>query len=191
MAGEVADGVHVHPLNTPTYLRTTVLPELAAGAAKARRDPNEIEVIVPCFTAVGDEEAERDKWRELARFQISFYGSTPNYAFIFEQLGFEGVTERVRERQKAGDFAGMAAVIDDDILDHFVVTSSWDDLGGRLVARYEGIAGRVVSYFANAAWSQDPESLQRWADVAARVRAAGDAARQGAATLTGDEKERT
>ncbi len=29
MAGEVADGVHVHPLNTPTYLTETVLPELA------------------------------------------------------------------------------------------------------------------------------------------------------------------
>ena len=29
MAGEVADGVHVHPLNTDVYLRETVLPQLA------------------------------------------------------------------------------------------------------------------------------------------------------------------
>ena len=35
MAGEVADGVHIHPLNTPTYLRETVLPELEAGAARS------------------------------------------------------------------------------------------------------------------------------------------------------------
>ena len=36
MAGEVADGVHIHPLNTPTYLRETVLPNLEAGTARSR-----------------------------------------------------------------------------------------------------------------------------------------------------------
>ena len=55
--------------------------------------------------------------------QVSFYGSTPNYAFIFEQLGHEGTTAKLREKQKAGDIAGMAAVIDDDLLAHFVVDS--------------------------------------------------------------------
>ncbi len=34
MAGEVADGVHVHPLGEPGYLRRHVLPRLAAGAAQ-------------------------------------------------------------------------------------------------------------------------------------------------------------
>ena len=38
MAGEFADGVHVHPLNTPTYLAETVLPSLAQGAERAGRD---------------------------------------------------------------------------------------------------------------------------------------------------------
>src|SRR5947207_905472 len=38
MAGEHADGVHVHPLNTVTYYRETLLPNLAAGAARAGRD---------------------------------------------------------------------------------------------------------------------------------------------------------
>ncbi|HVT42642.1 MAG TPA: LLM class flavin-dependent oxidoreductase, partial [Acidimicrobiales bacterium] len=37
MVGQVADGVHVHPLNTTTYMRETVLPELAAGAARSGR----------------------------------------------------------------------------------------------------------------------------------------------------------
>ena len=35
MAGAVADGVHIHPLNTDPYLRQTALPELTAGAASA------------------------------------------------------------------------------------------------------------------------------------------------------------
>src|SRR5208283_4331917 len=115
MAGEVADGVHVHPLNTTTYLRETVLPEMGAGAARSGRTADDLEVIVPAFLCVGDSEEEQHAWRETARVQVAFYGSTPNYAFIFEQLDREGTTERIRERQRAGDIPGMAAVIDDDL----------------------------------------------------------------------------
>src|SRR4051812_36829149 len=100
MAGEVADGVHVHPLNTPTYLRETVLPTVAEGAAKAGRSVDDLEVIVPTFAAPGDTEEEQATWREFARTQVAFYGSTPNYAFIFDQVGREGTTAKLREKQK-------------------------------------------------------------------------------------------
>jgi probable F420-dependent oxidoreductase len=169
MAGEVADGVHVHPLNSPTYLRTTVLPGLAEGAARAGRDPAELAVIVPCFTAVGDTDEERARWWETARMQVAFYGSTPNYAFIFDQLGHEGTTARIRERQKAGDLAGMAQVVGDDLLEHFVVGATWDELAGRLVERYRGVASRVVLYFAGAAHQADPSVLDRFGEVARQV----------------------
>jgi probable F420-dependent oxidoreductase len=162
MAGEVADGVHVHPLNTPTYLRRTVLPALAEGAAVAGRDVGELAVIVPCFVVVGDTEEERRRWRELARLQVAFYGSTPNYAFIFDQVGFEGTTARLRERQKAGDPAGMVGVVSDELLDHFTVTGTWDEIGPRLAERHDGLATRVVNYFAGSSWRDDPGSLERW-----------------------------
>lgn len=171
MAGEVADGVHVHPLNSPTYLRETVLPNIARGATRAGREPGAVQVIVPCFTAVGDTEEERSSWREAARFQIAFYGSTPNYAFIFDQLGFEGTTARIREHQKTGDFAKMASVVSDEILEHFLVTGSWDDIAGRILDRYSGLADRVVSYFAGTAWQREPSSLARWAEVARAITA--------------------
>lgn len=169
MAGSVGDGVHVHPLNTPTYLAETVLPNLGLGVATSGRHRNDLQVIVPCFTAVGDDDEERTTWRELARMQVAFYGSTPNYAFIFEQIGFEGTTERIRERQKAGDLAGMAAVVTDDILEHFVVTASWGDLADKLVERYDGIADRVVSYFAGLSWAQDRKTFARWSQVTERM----------------------
>ena len=175
MAGEVADGVHIHPLNTPTYLTQTVRPNLRRGAEAAGRDAAGLQLIIPFFSAVGDTDEERHRWREAARMQISFYGSTPNYAFVFEQVGFEGTTERIREKQKAGDLAGMAAAIPDDLLEHFVVTSDWDHLGAKLIDRYGGVANRLVSYFAGGAWQQNPESLSRWSSVAAGLAAAGEA----------------
>ncbi len=166
MAGEVADGVHVHPLNNPVYLRETVLPNIRSGVERAGRAVEDVEVIVPAFLAPGDTEAEQAPWREMARMQVAFYGSTPNYAFIFDQLGFEGTTQRIRERQKAGDLPGMAAVISDDLLDHFVTTGPWDEMAGRIRERYQGMATRVVNYFAGFAWSTDPDALWRWAGVA-------------------------
>jgi alkanesulfonate monooxygenase SsuD/methylene tetrahydromethanopterin reductase-like flavin-dependent oxidoreductase (luciferase family) len=150
-------------------LRDTVLPNLAAGAARAGRDPADLEVIVPAFIVVGDTDEEQHRWRELARIQVSFYGSTPNYGFIFEQLGYEDTTPRIREKQKAGDIAGMAAVISDDLLEHFITSGTWDSVASAVVERYRGIATRVVSYFSGFAADGDPESLLRWGEVARAV----------------------
>jgi probable F420-dependent oxidoreductase len=172
MAGEVANGVHVHPLNTPTYLRETLLPNVAAGADRARRSIGDLEVIVPTFAAPGATSDEVQQWREMARMQVAFYGSTPNYAFIFEQLGREGTTERIRERQKAGDLAGMAAVIDDEMLDDFCVSGTWEEVADALTERYQGTATRLVSYFAGMAWARDAAALGPWGELARAVQLA-------------------
>lgn len=169
LAGEIAAGVHVHPLNTGAYLREIVRPQLDAGARRSNRTVDELEVIVPAFIAVGDTPDERARWRELARMQVSFYGSTPNYAFIFEQIGFPGTTAALRERQKAGDVSGMAEVIGDDILGHFVTEGTWSTIAGAIADRYGGTATRVVNYFGALAWSQDPDHLARWAPIAAEL----------------------
>jgi probable F420-dependent oxidoreductase len=166
VAGQHADGVHIHPLNTPTYLRDTVLPELTAGAHAAGRSLADLEIIVPAFIIVGDTDAERARWRELARMQIAFYGSTPNYAFIFEQLGHAGITPDLRAHQKAGDIAAMSAVITDDLLTHFTVEDTWATIADAIVERYQGIATRVVNYFGAVAWAEEPHELHRWHDVA-------------------------
>ena len=171
MAAEVADGVHVHPLNTPTYLRETVLPNLEAGAARSGRTVEDLEIIVPAFLAVGDTDEERARWRELARVQVAFYGSTPNYAFLFEQLDREGTTDLIRERQRAGDIPGMAAEIDDDLLENFVTEGTWDDIADTIVAKYGGVATRVVSYFTGSDVVRDPDAFERWGALARQVRA--------------------
>ena len=170
VAGQVADGVHVHPLNHPAYLAQTVVPNVRAGMARAGRDGSP-HLIVPVFTAAGDSEEAQARWREAARAQIAFYGSTPNYAFIFDQLGRDGTTARLREHQKAGDLAGMVGVVDDELLDHFVVTGSFEELPRLLVERYGAVAARIVLYFAGAAWGEDPSALEQWGAIPRGVRA--------------------
>jgi probable F420-dependent oxidoreductase len=171
MAGEVADGVHVHPLGGhPGYLREVALPNVAAGAEAAGRLRADVSFIVPVMTIAGDTDAERAAEREQVRATLSFYGSTPNYAFIWDQAGFEGTTARLRERQKAGDMAGMAAVITDAHLAVFATEASWDELGPALVAKFGGLADRLVLYNAIAAVEREPQRFARYGAVAAQIR---------------------
>ena len=101
VAGEVADGVHVHPMHSMTYIEKRLRPALAEGAAIAGRDPETIDLIVPVFAIPGDSPEERAPLVDRARTQIAFYGSTPNYAFQFDDLGFPGTTERIRTLLRA------------------------------------------------------------------------------------------
>jgi probable F420-dependent oxidoreductase len=166
MAGEVADGVHVHPLGELGYIRRHVLPNLATGAQKAGRSVSDVAVIVPVMTIVGDSDEERDAQRDTVRTSMAFYGSTPNYAFIWDEAGFEGTTARIREKQKAGDFPGMAAQITDEHIATFATESTWDGLADALTEKYGGIATRVALYNALG----DDERFRRYGEVARKLR---------------------
>lgn len=170
-AGEVADGIHVHPFHSQPYLEQRLLPALREGTAAAGREVDDVDLIVPVFAAPGDTPEERALTVQIARSQIAFYGSTKNYAYQFDDLGFEGVSARLNERLKAGDMPGMAALITDEMLDHYAVVCRWDELADRLTDRYGGLARRVVMYTAAADIARHPDRLDRWGEVARAVRA--------------------
>ena len=98
---------------------------------------------------------------------MSFYGSTPNYALIWYEAGFEGTTARIREKQKAGDIAGMAAQITDEHIATFATESTWDGLADALIDKYGEVATRIVMYNALG----DPERVERYGAVAQRISA--------------------
>jgi probable F420-dependent oxidoreductase len=166
MAGAVADGVHVHPLHSASYLERRLLPSVAEGAALAGRDPSELEIIVPVFAVAGDSPEQRAPLLERARSQVAFYGSTRNYAFQFEDLGYPGTSARLNEALRAGDRAAMAEIVTDEILDHFVLVAPWAEMADALRSRYGGVASRVVLYLAEEQISSDPSALERWGEVA-------------------------
>ena len=171
MTAAVADGVHVHPLNSPTYHEQTLLPNLRDGRATDALD--DFTVFLPVFTAAGDTAEERARWRETTRTMVGFYGSTPNYAFIFDQIGRSGTTAALRAAQKAGDMAGMAAVIDDEILEHFVVEGTWAEMPDRIEERVGGLRGtdvQPVLYHAGMTYRSDRDTFRRFGDVAAALR---------------------
>ena len=166
MAGELCDGIHIHPLHSLKYLTDVVAPAVAEGAGRVDRDPAEVELLVPVLTIVGNSEEEKAASRALCRQQVAFYGSTPNYSLQFDLLGFEGTTRRLREFQKAGDMAGMAAVITDEMLQHYTVEASWDDIADKLTQQYRSRSNRLIIYTAGMDYARDPSSIDRWGEVA-------------------------
>lgn len=172
MAGAEADGIHVHPFHSIPYLHDRLLPAVAEGAASAGRTVDDVDLLIPVFAIPGDTPEERARLVERTRFQIAFYGSTKGYGFQFDDLGFEGTSARINEKMKAGDMAGMATLITDEMLEHYAVQASWDDMADTLVTRYQGLAARLVMYLAEDSIATDPSTLPKWGEIAKAVRAA-------------------
>jgi len=172
VAGEVADGVHVHPMHSMPYIRNRLLPGLADGAARAGRDPAGIDKIIPVIVAAGNTPEEQALPIKEAKTTLAFYGATPNYAFQFDDLGYSGLQEELRDCLRSNDGARSERLISDEILDQFGVVAKWDDVADKMIERYRGIARRLVIYLASHWREVDPKILERWGEVARAVRKA-------------------
>ena len=171
LVGQVADGIHVHPFHSPGYVRDVQCKQIEEGLARSGRTMEAITFSIPIMTAVGDSDEELEKTRSHSRMMIAFYGSTRAYSPVFEHHGFDGLSDELYAMQKQGDIPGMLAAVTDEVLDHYIVTSSWNDLGSTLVERYRDIGPnvRITSYTAADSWS-DPEMREKWSQVAKAMR---------------------
>jgi probable F420-dependent oxidoreductase len=171
LVGEVADGIHVHPLHSPSYVRNVQGKAIKEGLARSGRTLDDITFSCPIMTSIGDTDEELARTREHARLMVGFYGSTRTYSPIFEHHGFDGLSDELYKHQKRGDIKSMLALVTDEVLDHYIVTSSWNDLGTRLVERYRDLAPnvRVTSYTAAETW-KDPAAREKWAHVTKTMR---------------------
>jgi hypothetical protein len=170
VAGEVADGFCVHPLNSPKYLAEVLRPSIEEGAKQVGRDASVVSLVAPVFVAVGEPGPELDRQRDAIRLQIAFYGTTPSYGRIFEVHGRDDMTAKLGGLLRAGDKAKLAAAIDDDLLDAFSVTAPWDGLADALITRFAGMAERIFPY--TVAGLDKPGIAERWRAVAEAVSAA-------------------
>ena len=170
MVGEVADGLFVHPLNSPAFLRAVTLPALEAGFARGGRTREAFTVNVQALVVTGFTDESFQKAQEATRIQIAFYGSTPQYRTVLDAHGWGDVQEELRALSKEGRWLEMGALVSDEMLDAFSVRCSPPDVPARLAARYAGLADRVsLMCHANPHRTHPAE----WAEVIAACRTAG------------------
>lgn len=150
MAGEVADGIHLHPFHSPDYIKNQMLPHIIEGTERAGRDLSEVVFVIPTMICVGDTEEEMLQTKEHTRAMIAFYGTTRAYAGVFEEHGYDGLSAQLHKKLREGDHAGQISLVTDEILDNYVVTATWESLAETLLERYRGIAPnmRLMTYTA-------------------------------------------
>ena len=146
LAGELCDGLHAHPFNSPKYLRDFVMPHIEEGLAKSNRRRKDFSIFTTAFAAIGKNDEEVARAREGVRQQISFYASTRTYQVVLDAHGWGDVAARLNEKAARGDWGGMAKEITDDMLDVYSVTGSIDNIAERMKARYNGLLDRVALY---------------------------------------------
>jgi probable F420-dependent oxidoreductase len=158
LAGELADGFHVHPFHSPKFLRERLIPDIETGAAKAGRTRAALELSTQAFLAIGESRAEIAEIRERIRQQISFYASTRAYQPVLDVHGWSEVSQRLGRLAAHGDWQKMPAEISDEMIDAFSLAGTPDEIAEKLSQRYDGLLDRVSPYFPPAT-AQD---RQRW-----------------------------
>ena len=149
VAGEVADGIIVHPFTTEKYLRETTVPALERGFAKAGKQRADFEVMYPCFVITGRDERELARASVATKQQIAFYGSTPAYRPVLDSIGVGELQGELNVMSKQGRWAEMGGLITDDMLDAFGIVGPPEEVAGRLLARYGDIVDRTSAAYAN------------------------------------------
>jgi len=146
VAGELCDGLHIHPLNSIEYLRKVIIPNIEKGLKKTGRNRSEIQLSCSVFVATGKNKEEIDKSKELVKDTIAFYGSTPTYRAIFELHGLADVAKKLSEYARNAKWKEMRYLISDEILENFAIVGSLIEASHELKKRYEGILDRVSFY---------------------------------------------
>jgi len=146
IAGEVCEGLHVHPFNSPKYLREYVQPAVNAGLAVAGRTRADFTYTTSSFVVVGDTEQELAANRQSVKQQIAFYASTRTYEPVLAVHGWQDIIPQLHRKSVEGDWKGMADLITDEMLDTYAVTGTYDTIGAQLKKRYEGLLDRTALY---------------------------------------------
>jgi len=143
VAGEVADGLIVHPVNTRQSLLELTLPALQSGAATAHRDPSELELVCVTIVVTGRTEGEFVRSREAVREQLAFYATTPAYQPVFELHGYGELLPELQAMSRAQRWQEMGALIDDDLLGLIAVVGESHEIEPKIRERLAGISDSV------------------------------------------------
>lgn len=140
LAGEAADGFHVHPFHTADYLRQALLPAIEQGASRHGRSRSDVQVAVTAFVITQPEE------RDFVRQQVSFYASTPSYRPVMALHGWEQAAQELSALAARGKWGQMPALVDDDMLEVFAVIAEPERLRQAVTERYQNLADRLNLY---------------------------------------------
>ncbi len=146
LAGELCDGLHVHPFHTVRYIKEVTLPAVQSGADRTGRSPGDVSLSCAVFVVTGNSSEEITNNGILIKSQIAFYASTPSYSPVLALHGWDNVGERLSQMARQGQWSDMWQEIPDEMLHEIAVVAPAAELPHKLKTRYDGILQRVGYY---------------------------------------------
>jgi probable F420-dependent oxidoreductase len=165
VAGEVADGLIVHPFNNPRFLREQALPAVQRGLASAERRREAFTLQINAIVVTGVTDQQRDAARAAVRSLLGFYASTPAYLPPMAAMGFGDLQPELNRLSKSGDWEALGEHIDDDFMEAFATSGHPGDIAAALLGRYGDCADRLALYAPydapDAMWREIVQDLKR------------------------------
>jgi probable F420-dependent oxidoreductase len=157
VAGQVADGVRLHPLCSRRYLQEICLPNILEGMRRAGRSRANFDVHGGGFIATGPDEAAVSEAMQRVRRRIGFYGSTRTYLPILALHGLQDLGMKLHRMSVEGRWDAMAAEVPDDAVRIFAACGKYAELPGAIAQRFGGAADSIDLHFPPGT----PAGLQR------------------------------
>lgn len=157
VAGEVCDGVRLHPLCSRRYLEEVCLPRIAEGMRRGGRVREHFDVHGGGFVATGRDDAEVAKAMDWVRNRIALYASTRTYLPILSLHGLEELNAQLHALTVAGRWEAMPALVSDDVVRIFAACGTYADIAGIIETRWGGAADTIEMNFPTST----PLGLQR------------------------------
>jgi probable F420-dependent oxidoreductase len=154
VAGEVADGLIVHPFNTLPFVLNEQLPGVRKALAKSGRSEEDFIMQVGTMIVTGANEEEYKAADEAMRGLLAFYASTPAYRPPMEAVGYGDLQPELNKMTKEGRWDELSQLIDDDFLNHFAVCAEPKDVAAKVVEKYGEFTDRASIY---APYHSSPE----------------------------------
>lgn len=164
VAGEVCDGMIIHPFSTVAYIESVTLPAIAAGLVKAGKSRDDFEISYSNFVVTGTDQEAFEANKKAAKQRIAFYGSTPAYKGVFDSIGAGELQPELNAMSKQGRWEAMGTLIGDDVLAEFAVIGEPKDIARQMLTRYGAFTDRTSATF-------DVEDASQRADIIAELHA--------------------
>ncbi len=151
VAGEVADGLIVHPFNSMPFLEEQAMPAVQRGLAKSGRHRTDFILQVNAIVITGETEEAYKAAEDSVKGLLGFYASTPAYRPPMDAVGLGDLQPVLNALSKEGKWDALGNYINDEFIDAFCTRGKPEDIAGLLKAKYGKYADRLAIYAPYAA----------------------------------------
>jgi alkanesulfonate monooxygenase SsuD/methylene tetrahydromethanopterin reductase-like flavin-dependent oxidoreductase (luciferase family) len=142
VAGDLADGLIGHPINSVQYLRETIVPTIEERLEAGGRSRESFSITSDVVTSIHEDHAIA---RRDAAITLGYYLTPRAFDCIFDAGGWEAEKTQVRDAFRTGELENVAEAVTDRMLESCCLVGTPAEVRDQ-AERYEGLLDRLIFY---------------------------------------------